>query len=187
MPQDRLVTNTYAHEQLAAIKANDERILKALYLQNFPKIEALILSNNGTSDQAKDIYQEAFIALWRNIQLDKFHPESESAINGYLYQIARNKWMDQLRSAHHQKVVPMREERFSDLKDDTISDTERDYLDKIKINITKLGDNCKEVLTRFYYRKENMKTIAEAFGWTEASAKNNKYRCLEKLRAMVKS
>ena len=186
MPQDRLVTNTYALEQLEAIKANDERALKALYLQNFQKVEALILSNKGTSEQAKDIYQEAFIAVWRNIQLNKFQPENETALQGYLYQVAKNKWMDQLRSVHHRKVVQMNEERFTHLPEESINETERDYLDRIKNSVNKLGDNCKEVLTRFYYRKENMKSIAEVFGWTEASARNNKYRCLEKLRALVK-
>ena len=52
-------------------KNNDEQVLKYLYVTNYPKIEKYVLSNSGTIDDAKDIYQEAFIAVWRNVQLDK--------------------------------------------------------------------------------------------------------------------
>ena len=65
-----------------AIKANDEAALKNLYKDNYYKIEMYVLNNNGTSEDAKDIYQEAFIAVWRNIQLDKFYPENENALSG---------------------------------------------------------------------------------------------------------
>jgi DNA-directed RNA polymerase specialized sigma24 family protein len=30
-----------------------------------------------------------------------------------------------------------------------------------------------------------LKEIAKDMGWTEATAKNNKYRCMEKLRSMI--
>ena len=52
-------------------KNNDEQVLKYLYVTNYAKIEKYVLSNSGTIDEAKDIYQEAFIAVWRNVQLDK--------------------------------------------------------------------------------------------------------------------
>ena len=62
---------------VTAIKANDERALHKLYTENFYKTEQYILKNNGTMPQAKDIYQEAFITVWRNIKDGKFIPENE--------------------------------------------------------------------------------------------------------------
>jgi DNA-directed RNA polymerase specialized sigma24 family protein len=41
------------------------------------------------------------------------------------------------------------------------------------------------VLTLYYFMKQSMSKIAAVFSWTEATAKNNKYRCLQRLRNMV--
>lgn len=38
-----------------------------------------------------------------------FYPENENALPGYLYRIAKNKWLDYLRSGHYQKVVALTE------------------------------------------------------------------------------
>ena len=171
-------------EQLLAIKANDEKTLKALYQENFKKVEHFIVTNNGTQEEAKDIYQEAFIAVWRNIQMDRFKPESPGALGGYLFQVARNKWIDQLRGKKLRQTVPLQEE-ITQYHSEPFSKEESDHIILIKQHFGKLGEQCQELLRRFYFNKDSMRVIAEYFSWTEASAKNNKYRCLQRLRAMI--
>ena len=185
-----MAESSYVHrhsvfEQLQAIRANDEKALRQLYVSNYHKIESFILKNSGTEEQAKDVYQEAFIALWRNIQLERFQPQNDTALDGYLYQIARNKWMDHLRSGHFNKVVSM-DTADMHLPDDggNASDTNA-LLDAIRLHFKLLGDNCRKVLTLFYYDNDSMKKIADEMGWTEATARNNKYRCIQKLRELL--
>ncbi len=174
-----------AFEQLHAIRANDASALKALYQNNYYKIEHYILNNNGTEEQAKDIFQEAFIAVWRNIQLDKFQPENETALDGYLYRIARNKWMDYLRSGHYNKVVRM-DEHHQPEEVDEIRPEENENLQAVKKHFKSLGENCRKILTRYYYHNDSLRKIAETMGWTEATARNNKYRCIQQLKEMIK-
>ena len=185
MEQKKLKENISEFEHFNAIKANNESALKSLYAGNYFKVEKYVLNNNGTIEDAKDIYQEAFIATWRNIQLDKFYPENENALEGYLFRIAKNKWLDHLRSGHYKKVT-----RINDSADifpeDLLPEEDIEYIAEVKNKFKNLGENCREVLTRFYYKKESMRTIAENFDWTEATAKNNKYRCLQRLRALLK-
>lgn len=160
-------------------------MLRTFYKDNYYKTERYILDNSGTTEHAKDIYQEAFIAVWRNIQLDKFYPESEHSLAGYLFRIAKNKWLDHLRSAHHKKITPIGDSA-DNLSDEILSGDDEDYINDVKKHFKNLGENCREVLTRFYYEKESMRLIAERFKWTEATAKNNKYRCLQRLRELLK-
>jgi RNA polymerase sigma factor (sigma-70 family) len=185
MQQKACKEGTDATAQSNAIKANDEAVLKSLYENNYQGVEKYVLSNSGTVDQAKDVYQEAFIAVWRNIQLDKFYPESENALIAYLYQIARNKWTDYLRSKHYKKNTSLND-LVHKLPEEIEEDEDDRFIGNVKIYFEKLGENCKEVLTRFYYKKQSMKKIASRFGWTDASARNNKYRCLQKLREIMK-
>jgi RNA polymerase sigma factor (sigma-70 family) len=184
MRQDTL-TLTKAIEQVNAIKANDDSTLKALYHDNYRKVESYVLTNNGSTDEAKDIYQEAFIAVWRNIQLDKFIPAGESSLAGYLYQVAKNKWLDFLRSNHHTKVIPIEFSEVNTRPEEPLTDEENEYVNMVKSNLQKLGEDCRKVLTRFYYHKQTLKVIADEFNWTEATARNNKYRCLQRLRELV--
>ena len=186
MSKDTLQIHPNQVQLCNAIKANDERSLKIFYQENYPKIEKYILNNHGSEEAAKDVYQDAFIALWRNIQLEKFKPENDTALSGYLFKISKNKWMDVLRSSHHKKLVALTNEDVN-ISHTDLNEIETEYLEAVKINFKKLGDNCKDVLSRFYYSKQSMKTIAATYDWTEATARNNKYRCLQRLRDMLKT
>lgn len=143
------------------------------------------MQNNGSEDDAKDIYQEAFVAAWRNIQLDKFMPQNETSLGGYIYRIARNKWLDQLRSVKYKKTIALAEEDRAFAEEQETAEDDSAYIEAVKTNYRLLGDQCKKLLNLFYFEKESMREIAVHFSWTEASAKNNKYRCLQKLREMT--
>ncbi len=49
------------------------------------------------------------------------------------------------------------------------------------------GQKCMDILQAFYYDKQNMREIAERFGFSgERSATVQKHKCLEKVRNNVK-
>jgi RNA polymerase sigma factor (sigma-70 family) len=171
--------------QYTAIRQNDESVLRQLYVSNYPRVESFVLNNNGTSDQAKDVFQEAFIAVWRNTQLDRFQPQNGAGLEAYLFQIAKNKWMDYLRSGHYNKVVRMDTASLPAQTADEAPHGEHEYLAAVKKHFAALGENCKKILTLYYYNNQSMKLIAEEMGWTEATAKNNKYRCIQKLKELI--
>lgn len=173
-------------EQLAAIKANDKKVMQQFYVYNFGRVKQFVLQNNGNTDDAKDIYQEAYLAVWRNIKMDKFDPKHNGALEAYLFQIARHKWLDHLRSLRYKNTASWKPEHEVLTNFEEIDDKTVERIRSMKACFRQLGENCRRLLTRFYYDKESMKDIAEDMGWTEATAKNNKYRCMERLREMMK-
>ncbi len=48
-----------------------------------------------------------------------------------------------------------------------------------------LGNPCKQLLTTFYFEKKSLREIADELQIEENTARNKKYRCMEKLREMV--
>lgn len=172
--------------QIIGLKENDSAVIQYIYVSYYPKIERYVLDNNGTTDDARDVFQEAFVAVWRNLQMDRFEARNETALSGYLYQVARNKWLDQIRSVKNRKTTQLPEGALDQVPDEPVMEPEAtEYLDKVKTQFASLGEPCRELLKRFYFKKESMREIAAHFSWTEASAKNNKYRCLQKLRNKV--
>ena len=172
------------------LKRNDERILKSLYQANYRKVEALVLKNNGTIEHAKDIYQEAFIAVWRNVKENKFVPQQESALHGYLYTISKNKWMDVLRSSQYKKTVMASKFENFDVADTNSSQKSDDILKENRLQgimdvFKQMKDPCKQLLSTFYFEKKSLREIADDLQIEENTARNKKYRCMEKLREMV--
>ncbi|MFT4204758.1 MAG: sigma-70 family RNA polymerase sigma factor [Chitinophagaceae bacterium] len=172
--------------QLDAIKSNDEPTLKNIYVAHYKKIERYVIQNSGTVAHAKDIYQEAFIVLWRNIQMDKFTAIDDDTIGNYLFTVAKNKWIDHLRKDAFKKTTFYENKHEMLMTFEDSIDYTNERIAAVKEKFKQLGSECQKLLERFYYKKEALNTIATAFGWTEATAKNNKYRCMEKLRKLVK-
>ncbi len=179
-----------SRDTVEAFKTKNEIVLKKFYQENFKNIQCYIIKNNGTEQQAKDIYQEAFIIIWQNIKNDKFQPESTSSINGYLYTIAKNKWMDYLRSNQYKKTVNSDSFQLINISEDV---NEKIVDDKLHTNrlekgmkaFNNLGSSCKELLTKFYFENKSMNQIAEELELDSASTRNKKYRCMMKLRELA--
>ncbi|WP_299215336.1 sigma-70 family RNA polymerase sigma factor [uncultured Dokdonia sp.] len=178
----------YQEDLLQAIKANDVVVLKKLYTENFPKVAAFIQKNNGNKEQAKDIFQEAMVVLWKAVKTEKFKATNATAVQGYLYMIAKNKWTDHLRSASYKKEVSSDAVMNYAEMQETHGIDEDHYdqkLQKAKLAFAQLGTECKELLSKFYFSKNSFEELAQDLGLNIASVKNKKYRCMQRLRALV--
>ena len=176
MPLDRIVV---------LIKQNDATTLKELYKTNFAKIKHYVIKNSGDEQQAKDVYQEAFLAMWRNIKDDKFSSESETAINGYLFQIAKHKWLDQIRSVRYKNTTFInREIEYGEPETDE-NEAQQRKIKRIMESLNNLSERCQLLLKLFYFERKPFKEIAEIMEMDEASARNAKYRCQEQLRKLT--
>lgn len=175
---------------IKAIQTNDELVLQQLYKDNYYKTEQYILTNSGSIDEAKDIFQDAFVTVWEQVQDNKFVPKNKSALNGYLYTIAKNKWLNHLNSARYRKTNSYENHvqtlsHKKTIEEDIFNEEQDSKIDEIVNAFDGLGNACKKLLTIFYYDNKSLRDISKSLNITEASARNKKYRCLEKLRTIV--
>jgi DNA-directed RNA polymerase specialized sigma24 family protein len=59
------------HSQTALLEGlarQDKTAIETIYKENYKLIQALVLNNNGSVDDAKDIFQEAMIVLYQKVQ-----------------------------------------------------------------------------------------------------------------------
>ncbi len=162
------------------LRRNDPAVLRALYKQHFPTVKAHVLYNNGNSDDAEDIFQEAMAVLWLKVKDGVV--EGTVDPGAFLFRVAKNKWLDHLRSAAHKhmRVVPV-EHIPESAVEDTAATEER--LQRLRQVYERMDEKCRNVLGRFYFERQDMVTIAEAMGVEEESIRTIKYRCMMKLRA----
>ena len=176
---------------LEAFLTNKEVLLREFYISEYPKTKYYVLKNGGTMDNAKDVYQEAYFACWKKLNTKQFKPKNKSQIESYLFTTAKNKWVDQIRGVSKRKTMSIDDKIIHLQADETMQTNEWDKKEK-QLSITMaafedLGTACRELLTQFYFHKLPLKTIAEGLNMEEASAKNKKYRCIQKLKELALS
>ncbi|MDB5195786.1 MAG: polymerase subunit sigma-70, partial [Flaviaesturariibacter sp.] len=146
-------------------------------------VQALVVNNSGTVDDAKDIFQEALIVLYEKVKSGSF--ELNCQIKTYVYSVSRRLWLKRLMHQSRFSIGEPDEETIGveeDLETHEKRDLEFTMMEKAMAG---LGEPCKSLLEAFYLQKRGMQEIAASFGYTNAdNAKNQKYKCLMRLKKL---
>ena len=169
---------------MQGLARNDKKAIETIYKNNFNMVQALVINNNGSADDAKDVFQEAMIILYEKVKSGTF--ELNCQIKTYVYSVSRKLWLKKL----------MQQNRFVSHGEnsDNLVSVEEDLEEHEKRNseffmmekaISSLGEPCKSLLEAYYLQKKTMQDIAASFGYTNAdNAKNQKYKCLMRLKKL---
>lgn len=181
-----LLNTVYYFDELivAEIRKKSEVALRELYKAHFPMVANLICTNNGTEQEAKDVYQEAVIAFYEKAQQPDFVLTCK--IKTYLYAVCRRLWLKRL--AEKKRFHGNIEETESFLGiDEEMADMEEKEKRYTTMShaMEGLGEPCLSIIKDFYIHDLSMEIISSKFGYTNAdNAKNQKYKCLQRLKKL---
>ena len=171
-------------ELLKGLATGDKKVIETIYKENFNMVQSLVINNNGSAQEAKDIFQEAMIVLLEKARSGNF--ELNCQIKTYVYSVSRRIWLKRLQQYNRYSnevdgaigTVPVED----DVEEYEKRDQEFAMMEKA---IASLGEPCKSLIEAFYIQKRNMQDIANQFGYTNAdNAKNQKYKCLMRLKKL---
>jgi RNA polymerase sigma factor (sigma-70 family) len=172
------------NEIVFGILNNSESAIKRLYVAYFPMVLQLIINNNGTADDAKDIYQEAIIVLYNKIKKGDF--ELNSKLKTFIYSVCRRLWLKRLSQMNRYGGDVHDFQEYLPVEEDVEEQNERDIqFTKMQSALQLLGEPCKTIIEDFYINNRSMQEIFENFGYTNAdNAKTQKYKCLQRLKKL---
>jgi RNA polymerase sigma-70 factor (ECF subfamily) len=149
-------------------------------------------------EDARDVYQEAFLKVYRNLHRFRF----ECSFYTWLYRIVTNVCLDQLRrrqarpedqapetaSAHHEEGITDFFERQREHR--PTLDPERHLLGKeiqarLAIAMDRLSPRERIVFEMKHYQGLKLRAIGDALGTTEETVKNSLFRATRKLRSQL--
>jgi RNA polymerase sigma-70 factor, ECF subfamily len=170
----------HAFEQL--VQAYDQNVLR------------LALNLLRSPEDASDVYQEAFLRVYRNLNSFRF----DCSFHTWLYRIVTNLCLDHLRKRkvrrEESSVIETTEgpvDRMDVVQEDRAEhDPQRNLLSR------QLGSRIQEVLAGLtqrerlvfelrHYQGLRLRAIGEMLGTTEEAAKNCLFRATQKLRAAL--
>lgn len=167
---------------LNAIKAGDTgKYLQVLYDKEYPKVRRYIVSNSGTDEDAKDIFQESLMTLISHVKLNKYKEEYE--VGGFLFSVSRNAWRKKASRSRETEEInensAMSVTPYSDLFNEERKKIISDLLDR-------LGENCKGILVATLFYDKSLKEVAEEQNYTNSGAvKTRNYKCKKRLGALI--
>jgi len=136
----------------------DEKALEFLYQKYYRMMTKLVITNSGTEEEARDVYQDALIVFWQKATSGNLVLTSK--MSTYIYSICQNLW---------RKELDRKKRLSSEEKDTSVTlDTESSEREKILAK-------CIE-------------DIADKLGFANTdTAKTKKYKCKKKLDELVKA
>lgn len=179
-----------AQEVIAKINSGDDKFLETVYALNRPIFVGWFRKRGCPDDRISEWYQEAFFLFFEQVREGKL-TKSDASVSTYLVGIGKN--LDrQTRKNYWEKNVDkqgadilLTAENFGEREEEGAPP---EATEKVKGALKKLGENCREILIMFYYRRFSMEAIAARANLkNENTAKKTKYECLKKLREIYKN
>jgi RNA polymerase sigma factor (sigma-70 family) len=168
---------------LQGLARSDKKAIETIYKENYNMVQALVINNNGTTEDAKDIFQETMIVLYEKVQSGTF--ELNCLIKTFIYSVSRRLWLKKLMQQNRFTISEAQEDVVS-VDEETVDHEKRNTeFSMMEKAMSSLGEPCKSLLQAFYLQKKSMQDIATNFGYTNAeNAKNQKYKCLMRLKKL---
>jgi len=173
---------------IEALLNNDAILLKELYQKHFGKIRQMALKNNGTEQEAADLFQDALLSIYKKARTSGF--TLTCPLDAFLNVICRNKWMSELNKRKQRKVTITDPQRYNDVGDDSLQLIEDCQLlqsrhSLLADQLAKLGDSCKQLL-RLSWSGKSMDEVAEILKISYGYARKKKSECMARLIELVK-
>lgn len=177
-------TNEREQDLLKRLSVNDKEAIEIIYKEHYGLIQNLVINNNGSEDDAKDIFQEALIVLYEKSKSQTFQLNCQ--IKTYLYSVSKRLWLKRLQKSSRYEANVYGLEETVYVEEDFANHEKRNLeFGMMEQAMANVGEPCKSLLEAYYIQKNNMQVIAEKFGYTNAdNAKNQKYKCLMRLKKL---
>ncbi len=163
---------------------NKEIDYKAIYTSCYPMIKNMVLKNSGSIDDAKDLFQDSILILFQNTGKESF--QLNVGVCTYLYSIARNIWLKQIRN--HGRTIGINDSH--DLNEESTPFENNEKMQKQRLlikHLNNLGDKCQNILKLFFEGKPGEEIAKELEFSTYEYYRLAKNRCTENLKLKIQN
>ena len=173
---------------IEALLNNDRQVLENLYLEAIPSITAYIVKNSGYESDARDIFQDAMLAVLQKAQMGQL--QINSGFQPYFFAVCRNLWLMRLRKNAQKRVTSMGDEQHI-LLNDSFKEAEQtaNHYARLRLLETKLkelGESCRKLL-RLAWSGKPLEEVAKILNNSYAYIRKKKSECIGRLVELVKN
>ncbi len=178
------MTNEKSLRYLEGIKSRNSAVLTEIYQDILPGITRWVKENGGNDDDAKDLFQEMIISVYKKSQAGDF--KLTCTFWSYALIVCKNLWYAKNRNKDKMKFTDNVEGEKVLIEKDMQEELEKkEQYVMYRRHFQKLGENCQKILSLFF-AKIKMSEIAERLELSPAYVKKAKFKCKETLTKNIK-
>ena len=179
---------------IRAAQAGDRAAFEQLVRTYDQSVLRLAMNLLRSPEDARDVYQETFLRVYRNLNNFRF----DCSFHTWIYRIATNLCLDQLRKRKVRKeesaVLTTAEgtvDRFESVAEQRADlDPQKQLLSgqirrRVKAALAELSPRERTVFELRHYEGLRLRNIGEVLGTTEEAAKNCLFRATQKMRSAL--
>ncbi len=171
---------------IQALLENDRGLIKEIYDKCVPMVVQLVRKNSGSTKDAQDVFQEALTDTYKKAASLKLY----CPIEGYLYRVCRNIWLNQLKKKGKIRVTFSDVEPYHTNEADDFALEELDF-EQQKRNLfnqmlEQLSERCKQYL-RLSWEGNSMSEVATLMDVSYGFARKKKSECQGRLVKLVQA
>lgn len=181
-PQEKEAINDT--ELLAAFAKADSSAIAYIYKNYFPLMSSYVCNNGGSKEDARDVFQEALMAIFKQVKSKDF--VLTASFKTYIFAICRFQWLKNLRKNKRIESLP---EMFDiqDLDDNIIVHLEKaERYNLLQKHLDRFKGNNRKIL-ELYFQKFSTDEISEELGLSRAYVKKKKFECKKQLIGFIKT
>ena len=169
---------------LQGLADEDKTSIEKIYREHYSMVLSLVMNNNGSPDDAADIFQESMIVLFEKAKTERF--ELHCQLKTFIYAVARRLWLKKLTQLQRYNGSNEKIDEVVSVEEDMeVHEKRQNDFTIMEAALGKVGEPCKSLLEAYYIQKKQMQAIAADFGYTNADyAKTQKYKCLVRLKKL---
>jgi len=174
-----MTKHSFDQQLLEGVLKADNKAVTQIYDLALPSVISWVKENNGTEADARDIFQEALMALFRKLEEGNF--TLTCTLKSFLRIMCRNLWLTRLRNNKKFQGSNLEDIEPVTLDEGIVERIEKSEKEQLFFkHFDLLGENCRKIM-QWFFDKMPLKEIAAKLDTSENYIKKRKFICKEKL------
>jgi len=171
---------------LEGLLHDDAPVIQEIYRRFAPVIKYYILKNQGSEDDAADIFQESLIDIYNQAKFKQL--QLTCPFEPFFLLVCKRKWLNELKKRGRSPVTKSSDDVY-DMGEDVFAAAEQVVKEEAKAGIflqqfERLGEKCREILRRSM-AGEAQEKMAEVLGVTYGYLRKKKSECMATLLSYI--
>mgnify|MGYP002345676781 CR=1 FL=1 len=173
---------------LQGLLTNDHATIDGIYKRLAEKIKQYVIHNNGSEEEAGDLFQETIIDIFKQAQNNKL--VLTCPFDSFFLMVAKRKWLNILKKTY-KKQVTNSEDVLLLHADESYAAAEVVHLEAAKEKLyreqlVQLSERCQEIIKATLQAK-HQEQVAEELGVSYNYLRKKKSECLDQLVTNIRS
>lgn len=163
------------------LKGENNEAFGQLYLSHFKMVRSFVLKNNGSPDDAEDLFQDVMLVLVEKLRQDHF--VLSASLKTYIMAISKNLWLKRLKGLKPANPWSEAHDALFYEEINLAIEEEKDLKDILQTLLHKITAHCRGLIHDIFFKEKDIAQIQQEYGYsTKQNAQNQKHKCMEQIR-----